>query len=464
MAYTDYLTGLPNRARLMAALEAARDRVAEGEPGSILLVDLDGFKAVNDVAGHEAGDRLLCEVATALRDGARDQDLVARLGGDEFALVVPGTAAEAAALADRLVRVLDRSFRVRSDDRDGEEVGPVFAVSGSIGLAELQAHEDVATAIRSADLALRAAKAAGKNRVRSAGPSGRGLVDEAMRRRGRLARDLPRAIERGQLELVYQPVVGIAERRVLGLEALVRWEHPQLGTVAPDEFIPLAEEDGLIVALQRWVLGSATAALSPLLAEGRDLQLGVNVSVRHLQAGCLAPDVIRALTDAGVPPQRLMLEITESVLMTADDGMEGDLAALRELGCVLSLDDFGKGYSSLARLARLPVDVLKMDRAFVANIERDPRTAALVASVIDLGRTLGMDVVAEGVETCGQVEVLARLGCRFLQGYLLGVPVSAASLPAVIDGFDPTVLDVPPGGTADPTDTTDTVHLVGRPG
>jgi EAL domain-containing protein (putative c-di-GMP-specific phosphodiesterase class I) len=334
----------------------------------------------------------------------------------------------------------------------------VFAVSGSIGVAELQPREDVSTAVRQADLALRAAKAAGKNCVRSAGPGGNGVLDEAMRRRTRLARDLPRAIERGQLELVFQPVVGIAERRVLGVEALVRWRHPQLGTVAPEEFIGLAEDDGLIVGLQRWVLGAATAAMAPLLAEGRDLQLGVNVSVRHLQAGCLAPDVVWALSEAGIPPRRLMLEITESVLMSAEDGLEGDLAALREMGCVLSLDDFGKGYSSLARLARLPVDVLKMDRDFVADIERDPRSAALVGSVIELGRTLGLDVVAEGVETAGQLAVLRRLGCRFLQGYLLGRPVVAAELPAVVDGFDAGLLD----DATDLMNASAPVHLVGR--
>jgi diguanylate cyclase (GGDEF)-like protein len=457
MAYTDFLTGLPNRARLMSALEAARTRAAAGEPSCVLLIDLDGFKAVNDVAGHEAGDRLLCEVADALRRGARDRDLVARLGGDEFALVVPGGPGEAIGLAERLVGLLDRSFRVPT--ATGEGTGPVFAVSGSIGVAELQPAEAVSAAIRQADLALRAAKAAGKNCVRSAGPAGDGIADEAMRRRSQLARDLPAAIERGMLELEYQPVVGLAERRVLGLEALVRWRHPQLGTVPPEEFIHLAEDDGLIVALQRWVLGAATAALAPLLAEGRDLQLGVNISVRHLQAGCLAPDVARALAASGVPPHRLMVEITESVLMGAEDAVGADLVTLREMGCILSLDDFGRGYSSLARLARLPVDVLKMDRDFVADIERDPRAAALVGTVVELGHILGMDVVAEGVETAGQMAALRRLGCRFLQGYLLGRPVAAAELPAVLDGFDAGLLD----GGADPTDAPAAVHLVGRP-
>jgi len=187
------------------------------------------------------------------------------------------------------------------------------------------------------------------------------------------------------------------------------------------------------VPLERWVLGAATAALAPLLAQGHDLRLGVNVSVRHLQAGCLADDVARALAASGVPASRLMLEITESVLVDAEDRVERELAALREAGCVISIDDFGTGHSTLARLSRLPVDVLKMDRGFVADIEHDPRAAAVVASVVDLGRTLGMDVVAEGVETPGQLAALRRLDCRFLQGHLLGRPVPVADLAAVLD-------------------------------
>ena len=209
----------------------------------------------------------------------------------------------------------------------------------------------------------------------------------------------------------------------------------------PRRGLPLVRQLRQSVGLQRGMLVTGlvltgvfllTAALAPLLAQGRDLQLGVNVSVRHLQAGCLAADVARALAASGVPASRLMLEITESVLVDAEDRVERELAALREAGCVISIDDFGKGHSTLARLSRLPVDVLKMDRDFVAHIEDDPRTAAVVASVVELGRTLGMDVVAEGVETPGQLAALRRLGCRFLQGYLLGRPVPATDLPAVL--------------------------------
>jgi diguanylate cyclase (GGDEF)-like protein/PAS domain S-box-containing protein len=453
MAYTDYLTGLPNRARFMAALEAARARAAEGEPGCVLLVDLDGFKAVNDVAGHDAGDVLLCEVATLLRAGARDRDLVARLGGDEFALLVPGSTEEATGLAERLVALLHRTFRAPSPD--GEDRGPVFPVAGSIGLAQLQAEGDAGSAIRQADLALRAAKAAGKDCVRSSGQA----IDSAMGRRARLARDLPAALEQHQLRLEYQPVVCAVERRVVGLEALVRWEHPVLGTIPPDEFISLAEEDGLIVPLQRWVLGTATGHAAQLLAEGAELQLAVNVSVRHLQAGCLGPDVATALAAAGLPPRKLVLEITESVMLDAEDWLESDLAGLRDMGCVIALDDFGRGYSSLAYLARLPVDVLKMDREFIAGIEQDSRVAALVGSVVDLGRTLAMDVVAEGVETPGQLTALQAMSCRFLQGYLLGAPVPYSGVRARLAAFDAAVLDGP--GT---TEMDIGVHTVGRDG
>jgi diguanylate cyclase (GGDEF)-like protein/PAS domain S-box-containing protein len=453
MAYTDYLTGLPNRARFMAALDVARARAADGEPSCVLLVDLDGFKAVNDVAGHDAGDRLLCEVADLLRSGARDEDLVARLGGDEFALLVPGGIDEATGLAERLVTLLDRSFRVRAPDGAGP--GPRFPVSGSIGLAPLQPDDEASAAVRQADLALRAAKAAGKRCVRSSDQA----IDSAMGRRTRLARDLPAALEQQQLRVVYQPIVGLAERRVLGLEALVRWEHPLLGTILPDEFIGLAEDDGLIVPLQQWVLQAAATDAAALFADGWDLQLGVNVSVRHLQAGCLAPDVAHALAATGLPARKLVLEITESVMLDTQDRLESDLATLRDMGCVISLDDFGRGYSSLAYLARLPVDILKMDREFVAGIEGDPRGAALVASVIELGRTLGMDVVAEGVETAGQLAVLQGMHCRYAQGYLLGRPMPLGKLVTFLHGFEPGILDGAPAAEVDTG-----VHLVGRDG
>ncbi len=432
LAYTDSLTGLPNRARFMAALHDALDRAARGHSSCVLLVDLDGFKAVNDVAGHDAGDRLLCEVADALRAEARGTDLVARLGGDEFALVVDGGPVQALALAERLVARLD------STRRHGD-TGPLLHVSASVGVTEVLAGADASATVREADLALRTVKAQGKNGVRA---SGEALVAESARR-SRLARDLPGAITGGQLRLVFQPVAGTAERRVLGVEALVRWDHPELGPVSPEEFIGLAEEDGLIVPLQRWVLEQATTAHARLVAGGRDLKLGVNISVRHLQARCLVADVTRALERSGLPAPMLMIEVTESVLMDDDERLLAELAELSALGCIVSLDDFGKGYSSLAYLARLPVQVLKMDRGFVSGIESDPRGAALVGSVVDLGRTLGMDVVAEGVETREQAEVLVRLGCRFLQGWLVGRPVPAADLPAVVDGFHPAELPVP---------------------
>ena len=450
LAYTDFLTGLPNRARLMAGLAAARSRAATGQASSLLLLDLDGFKPVNDVAGHEAGDHLLVQVADRLRLNVRDGDLVGRLGGDEFAVLVADGLEEATALAERIVADL----RTVQPARGGYTDGVVFDISGSIGVTELDPADEVSTTVRRADVALRAAKAAGKSCVRTAGHA----VDSAMGRRARLARDLPTAIEQEQFRLVYQPVAGIEDRRILGLEALVRWDHPLLGTVPPDEFIALAEGDGLIVPLQQWVLRKATADFAGLIVEGRDLKLGVNVSVRHLQAGCLAPDVARALADSGLPPNRLMIEVTESVLLDAEDRLESDLGTLREMGCIISLDDFGRGYSSLAYLARLPVDVLKMDREFIGDVETDPRAAALVAAVVDLGRTLGMDVVAEGVETAGQLQALRDMRCRYVQGWLIGRPMPMADLRAFLDGFDPALL----GSPLPEMDTA--VHLVGQAG
>jgi diguanylate cyclase (GGDEF)-like protein/PAS domain S-box-containing protein len=437
LAYTDYLTGLPNRARLMAALAGARARVAGGgAPACLLLLDLDGFKPVNDVAGHEAGDRVLIQVAARLRATVRDGDLVGRLGGDEFAVLVTDGLEEATALAERIVAELRT---LHPDQTDGLlAAGVVLDVSGSVGVTELDPADDVSATIRQADIALRAAKAAGKSCVRTAGHA----IDSAAGRRTRLARDLPAALEQEQFRVVYQPVVGVSQRRILGLEALVRWDHPVLGTVPPDEFISLAEDDGLIVTLQRWVLQRATTDAAALLAAGWEVQMAVNVSVRHLQAGCLTPDVANALAQSGLPPRKLVLEITESVMLDAEDRLESDLATLHEMGCILSVDDFGRGYSSLAYLARLPVRILKMDREFIADIERDQRGAAIVSSVIDMGNRLGMDVVAEGVEDAGQMEVLQGMGCEYLQGWLFGRPVNLAELTAVLAGFDPRVLDV----------------------
>jgi diguanylate cyclase (GGDEF)-like protein len=453
LAYTDYLTGLPNRARLMAALTAARGRAAAGDPACLLLLDLDGFKPVNDIAGHEAGDRLLVQVAARLRATVRDADLIGRLGGDEFAVLVRDGLDEATALAERIVADL-RTVHAGAPAA-GSATGLLFDVSGSIGVTELDPADDVSATIRQADLALRAAKAAGKNCVRSSGQA----IDSAMGRRTRLARDLPAALEQEQFRVMYQPIVGVEERGVVGLEALVRWDHPVLGTVPPDEFISLAEDDGLIVPLQRMVLQRSTADLARLNAAGWTLQMGVNVSVRHLQAGCLAPDVAHALASAGVPPRQLVLEITESVLLDAEDRLESDLATLQEMGCVISLDDFGRGYSSLAYLARLPVDILKMDAEFVADIETDKRGAALVASIVGLGRTLGMDVVAEGIETVGQLAALKTMGCRFVQGYLLGRPMGFDDLLSALETFDGALLD---GGGAPEMDAG--VHLMRRGG
>ncbi|MGY1841338.1 MULTISPECIES: putative bifunctional diguanylate cyclase/phosphodiesterase [unclassified Modestobacter] len=435
LAYTDYLTGLPNRARLMAALAGARSRAAEGEASCLLLLDLDGFKAVNDIAGHEAGDLLLVEVAERLRATVRDRDLVGRLGGDEFAVVVRAGLTEATALAGRVLTELAGVHR--SVPTPGADPDLVFDVSCSIGVTTLDPADEVPVTIRHADLALRAAKAAGKGCVRRHGEA----ADSATGRRTRLARDLPDALSRGDLRLEYQPVVGTEERRVLGLEALLRWDHPVLGEVPPAEFVPLAEDDGLIVPLQRWVLDQATAELAGLLRQGRDLQLGVNISVRHLQSGSLVPDVAAALARAGLPPHRLMLEVTESLFLGQPDRADGDLQTLHDMGCVISLDDFGRGYSTFAHLARLPVDVLKMDREFLAGIETDERSAALVHSIIELGRRLSIDVVAEGVETPGELAALQALGCRYLQGHLLGRPTGPDRLAAVIDSFDAGLLD-----------------------
>ncbi|MCW2605988.1 MAG: diguanylate cyclase/phosphodiesterase [Frankiales bacterium] len=402
---TDALTGLPNRTRL-------RQRTAEALAGqertALVLFDLDRFKEVNDTLGHHVGDALLRVVSQRLSDAVRPCDTVARLGGDEFALVLPGVRDVAGALqtAERLRAVLTEAVLLEGLLVDvGASVGVAVSPEDGTTLDDLLQHADVAMYV--------------------AKESGTGVEAYAAERdlntTGRLVvlGELRRAIAEDELELHFQPKADLRLGRVVGVEALVRWRHPERGLIPPDDFVPLAERTGLVQLLTTWVLDAALAQAAVWRAEGLDLDVAVNVSVKDLCSGGLADRVAAALDRHGVPASRLQLEVTEGTLFADPARATATLHGLRALGVTLSLDDFGTGWSSLNHLRRLPVSEVKIDRSFVMRMEDDPRDLAIVRSVIDLGLGLGLRVVAEGVETEAAWQRLAALGCDTAQGWFL---------------------------------------------
>ncbi|WP_370457775.1 putative bifunctional diguanylate cyclase/phosphodiesterase [Actinoplanes sp. OR16] len=402
LAHTDPLTGLANRRGLQQAL------LGPGQENAVLIgIDMDGFKTVNDMRGHDVGDSVLTEVADRLRRNLLDGDVAARLGGDEFAVLMHGDIDEAMLAAHRLLAVLGEPYEV-----DG---GSIF-LSASLGVA------GTGELLHDADLALRYAKQRGKNRVERY----QARYDELLRRRGTLQGELRHAIDRNQLRLVFQPVVALPSMRPVGAEALLRWTHPELGAVRPDEFIPVAEESGLINRIGAWVLEQACRQLAEWLAKGHDVWVSVNLSPKELHNADYAAQVADVLAENDVPPQRLVLEVTEHAVATDMEELVARLAELRETGVRIALDDFGAGYSSLTQLRTLPVDILKIDHALVAEPESRTGTAApLVDVVVRLGHRLGLEVLAEGIGTTAQREVVEEAGCRLGQGSLFGWGVPA---------------------------------------
>ncbi|MBE1487724.1 diguanylate cyclase (GGDEF)-like protein [Plantactinospora soyae] len=436
LAHTDPLTGLANRRGLLRAVH--QDGATE-TPWVLLGLDLDGFKNVNDMRGHDVGDAVLIEVGRRLRTNLRPGDLAARLGGDEFAVLMRARPAEAQRIAERLLGVVGSAYR--------HEAGQVF-LSVSIGVAESTGagdaeHTDagdVETLLRNADLALRYAKQRGKNRVERYDVA----YDHLLRRRTTLEHELRGAIERDELHLAFQPVVAVPSVRPVGAEALLRWHHPELGNVGPDEFIPLAEECGMIAKLGAWVLHRACHQLSIWLADGHDVWVSVNVSPRELHAPEYVVQVAEALRAHRVPPQRLVLEVTEHAVATDLDELIRRLRALRLTGVRIALDDFGAGYSSLGQLRRLPIDILKIDHSLVAEPEpiRPPGPdgrafAPMVDVVMRLGHQLGLEVIAEGVTNPTELAAVVEAGCRFGQGQLFGWGVPAEHLEAMLEAASP---------------------------
>ena len=426
-AFHDSLTGLANRALFFDHAEQALRRAGRsGSPPIVLCLDLDGFKDVNDSAGHLAGDELLRTIAGRLLGVVRAGDTVARLGGDEFAVLLDethGGLPEAAALAQRLLDVISDPM-----DLGGHRV----TVAASIGIVVAEADATPLSLFRDADIAMYRAKAAGRAQWVVFDPGMRAAALERIE----LERELGNALTAGQLRLVYQPVVDLRTERIAGFEALLRWQHPTLGAVAPDRFVPVAESSGAIVPIGRWVLAEATrtAAHWQRAHPDRPLSMAVNVSARQLAGGTLLRHVSEALSESGLPASALVLEVTETALVTDANAVAERLAELRALGVRLALDDFGTGYSSLSYLRQFDVDVLKIDRSFVDLLDGSPEDAAIVHGLIQLGRTLRLEIVAEGVETTAQRDRLRAEHCDLAQGYLFARPLEAADAELLILG------------------------------
>ncbi len=422
LAYSDELTGLPNRRLLLDRLQHAMDREGrEGSLGALLFIDLDHFKTVNDSLGHLLGDALLVEVTARLAAELRTEDTLARLGGDEFVVLLealghePQAVAEhAAAVGEKLLRGLQGSCLI-----DGHEL----AISASIGIAlhpmGLQQASDI---LKQADTAMYRAKHAGRNALHFFAPEMQAAIDQRLQLQG----ELRQAIARQQLHLVFQPQLMLADGSLAGAEVLLRWMHPERGEIGPDQFIPLAEETGLIQDIGHWVLEHACAALARWQAQWPQLVLAVNLSPRELrQVGCVER-VERCLRDHGVPAHSLELEITEGVLLEDVERCIGNMQRLKQQGVRFAIDDFGTGYSSLTYLKRLPLDRLKIDRSFVADLDGEASGRMLVQTILMIARNLGLECVAEGVERESQLALLREQDCALGQGYLFGRPMMEA--------------------------------------
>jgi diguanylate cyclase (GGDEF)-like protein/PAS domain S-box-containing protein len=428
LAHHDALTGLPNRLlfsdRLSQRIAEARRR---GEQVAVMFLDIDRFKLVNDTLGHNAGDRLLAQVGERLKSTIREADTVARMGGDEFTVVLSqGRYAEdASRIARRILDLLANPFHL--DDHE-------LYLTASIGISVFPADgSDVETLVRNADAAMYHAKERGKNTFH--------FYTEALNiaavERMTLESGLRRALEHEELVAYYQPCVDIRTGRIVSVEALVRWRHPDLKLVTPDQFIPLAEETGLIVPIGEWMLRQASAQNKSWQDRGLGhFEVGVNISAKQFQFADLAEVVRTTLADTGLSPEYLVLELTESALMLNPDHAVRVLRGLKKFGVKVFIDDFGTGYSSLSHLKCFPIDAVKIDRSFIRDITKDADDAAIAGAVIAMAHSLKLKVIAEGVETLDQLEFLRSLDCDQMQGYFVSRPAPAEELADVLMSSD----------------------------
>jgi diguanylate cyclase (GGDEF)-like protein len=415
LAHYDALTDLPNRALFHERLKLELSRIAPGERLAVHYIDIDEFKSVNDSLGHLIGDELLKSVAASLSRCVTASDFVARLGGDEFAIVQ--TAVKAAAdVTDLVGRVFDA---IREPY---ECLGHQLSADASIGIALAPGHGvDLDQILKNADMAMYAAKSAGRRTYRFFEPE----MDARLKARRKLEIDLRQAIADEALEVYYQPCVSLADNSITGCEALVRWRHPERGMISPAEFIPIAEETGLINQLGEWVLATACAEATQW---PDDIKLAVNVSPVQFKSSTLPLKIVAALAASGLPASRLELEITEAVLIRDDEAALAILHQLRDIGVRIALDDFGTGYSSLSYLQRFPFDKIKIDRCFVNDITEPGGSSCIVRAVVNIAAERHMTTTAEGVETEQQRQLLAALGCSEMQGYLFSAAKPAAEL------------------------------------
>lgn len=421
-AFHDSLTGLANRARFADRLEVALLRSArQTKPVAVLFMDLDNFKSVNDSLGHGIGDRLLIEVARRLSECLRPGDTLARFGGDEFTfLLEDADVDDAVPIAERTLSELRTPFLI--DNRE-------FFVRASIGIAVSdESRRDAEELVRAADVAMYAAKARGRNRYE--------IYEQTMHtatvERLELLRDLEQALDRQEFVVHYQPIVSISTQSVVGFEALVRWQHPRRGIILPTRFISLAEDGGVIAPLGRWVLLEACHRASEWYSSGSvraDSIISVNVSALQLQQASFVSEVAATLDETGLDPHRLVLEITESTMMQDPAWTANALAELKKLGVRIAIDDFGTGYSSLSSLRQFPFDILKIDKSFVDSVAEATPEQKLTRTIIDLGKTLNVQVVAEGIERPEQLRTLQSLGCDLGQGFFFAKPMSPDEIP-----------------------------------
>ncbi|NOJ58840.1 EAL domain-containing protein [Arthrobacter sp. 260] len=425
LAMYDSLTGLPNRYMLRRRIDAEMVAAAQGmDPAALILLDLDAFKAVNDSLGHSAGDEVLIEVGRRLTSAVRDTDTVARLGGDEFAVLLPQTSDRMALeIAGRALEALSPEMMVSGISiRTFASIGVRCGETGQTG-------EDL---MRDADTAMYVAKKRGRGNVQVFDPA----MLKATHERFNTLEELRRGIPVGELRVHYQPVVSLTTSAVVGAEALVRWQHPRRGLLHPEDFIGIAEESGLVLDVDEWVIREVTSQLGDWerLLTGRNFAVRVNLSAATSSTPGLLGLIKRRLVDHAVPSGRLIVEITETSLMTDPGASTANLRALRALGVGVEIDDFGTGYSSISYLRKLPAQAVKMDSSLIEDIAKDPRQQKFIAAVLQLIEAAGLTSIAEGIETADQARILADMGCCLGQGYFFARPMKAANMAGVITG------------------------------